>query len=213
MKRFVFLFCLVVFCSQAFCEKEWAGGFFGIVASFWEKERIDDRVFSRDDMIFSIESGQSILKNLSLNSEFGVHFISDRRDTSHLEYRVSVINSLVTLGFLPYILMHGDGHYEDEIPMKIFLGTLFLMNPTVEFFFWKGWVPVSVSAGYKMDWFAFSPGHKFYFRPHADLNINLMLLRVSASYAYVATNTYDIKRGPRFYLKVYFGWLNRNFNE
>ncbi|WP_041917822.1 hypothetical protein [Fibrobacter succinogenes] len=164
-------------------------------------------------MIFSIESGQSILKKLSLNSEFGVHFISDRRDTSHLEYRVSVINSLVTLGFLPYILMHGDGHYEDEIPMKIFLGTLFLMNPTVEFFFWKGWVPVSVSAGYKMDWFAFSPGHKFYFRPHADLNINLMLLRVSASYAYVATNTYDIKRGPRFYLKVYFGWLNRNFNE
>ena len=189
------------------------GGIFWNRRIILGKKRIDDQVFSRDDIILSIESGQSILKNLSLNSEFGVHFISDKRDTSHLEYRVSVINSLVTLGFLPYILMHGDGHYEDEIPMKIFLGTLFLMNPTVEFFFWKGWVPVSVSAGYKMDWFAFSPGHKFYFRPHADLNINLMLLRVSASYAYVATNTYDIKRGPRFYLKVYFGWLNRNFNE
>ena len=73
--------------------------------------------------------------------------------------------------------------------------------------------PVSVSAGYKMDWFAFSPGRKFYFRPHADLNINFMVLRVSASYAYVVTNTYELKRGPRFYLKVYLGWVDRDSNE
>ena len=150
-------------------------------------------------------------KNFYLNADaLSLHVISDRSDTSHFENRISGINSLVTLAFFPYILSRGEGHHDDDILMNSFFWTLFLLNPTVEYFFWKGWVPVSVSAGYKMDWFAFSPGRKFYFRPHADLNINLMLLRVSVSYAYVVTNTYDLKRGPRFYLKVCLGWVDRD---
>jgi len=149
-------------------------------------------------------------KNLYLNADvLSLHVISDRNDTSRYGSRISGINSLVTLASFPYILSHGEGKHDDNI----LFWTLFLLNPTVEYFFWKGWIPVSVSAGYKMDWFAFSPGRKFYFRPHADLNINFMVLRVSASYAYVVTNTYELKRGPRFYLKVYLGWVDRDSNE
>ena len=209
MHRIVVLCCLVFFCSHAFAD----GFFFGGEGTGWTAH-VNDKAVYNEDFSLTLDGEIEIAKNLYLNADvFSYHMISDRSDTSHLEHRVSGINSIVALAFLPFVCLHGEGHRDDDVLMNVFFGSLFLLNPTVEYFFWKGWVPVSVSAGYKMDWFAFSPGRKFYFRPHADLNINFMVLRVSASYAYVVTNTYELKRGPRFYLKVYLGWVDRDFSD
>ena len=198
MRRIVILCCLIFFCSHAFADNVFFGG-----------EGVNEEFnLAMEGEIF--HAG----KNLYLNADvLSLHVISDRNDTSHFDHRVSGINSFVSFAFLPFVVLSGDGRHDDDILMNSFFWTLFLLNPTVEYFFWKGWIPVSVSAGYKMDWFAFSPGRKFYFRPHADLNINFMVLRVSASYAYVVTNTYELKRGPPFYLKVYLGWVDRDSNE
>ena len=210
MKRFVFLFCLVVLCSQTFAK--WNGGssYIGIDVSTWET-RINDWKVNTADFNIVLDGGKKIYKNLYLSADvFSLHFIPDKIDTGRPDIRVSGINSLISLCFAPYIMFQGDGHKVDDDALgKIFFRTLFLLNPTVEYYFWKGRVPVSVGAGYKTDWFIFSHGKKFYFRPHADLNVNLAILRVSASYAYVVTNTYDLKRGPRIYLKVALGETDR----
>ncbi len=108
------------------------------------------------------------------------------------------MSSLVSLFFLPFV-MSGN---ESENTM---FGVLALMNPTLEYYFWEGLTTVSVGVGYKTDWFAFSPGREFYFRPHADVNLNVFLIRISASYAYVVKDTYDLKKGSRFYLRIYMG--------
>lgn len=210
MRLFVFLCCLVVLCSQTFAK--WNGGssYIGIEVSTWET-RINDWKVNTADFNIVLDGGKKIYKNLYLSADvFSLHSIPDKIDTGHSDIRVSGINSLISLCFAPYIIFQGDDHKVDDDALgKIFFRTLFLLNPTVEYYFWKGRVPVSVGAGYKTDWFIFSPGKKFYFRPHADLNVNLAILRVSASYAYVVTNTYDLKRGPRIYLKVALGGTDR----
>ena len=207
MRRLVILCCLVLFYSHAFAD----GIFFGGEGTGWTAH-VNDKAVHNEDFSLILDGGMEVAKNLYLNADvFSYHMISDRSDTSHFDHRVSGINSFVSLAFLPFILLHGEGHRDDDVLMNVFFRTLFLINPTVEYYFWKGWIPVSVSVGYKMDWFAFSPRRRFYFRPHADLNVNLVLLRVSASYAYVVTDTYELKRGPRFYLKVSFGWIDRDF--
>lgn len=209
MRCLVILCSLALFYSQAFADSF----FFGGEGTGWT-DHVNDKAVYNEDLSMTLEGGIPVGKNLYLNADvFSYHMISDRSDTSRFDHRVSGINSFVSFAFLPFVVLRGEGRHDDDILMNSFFWTLFLLNPTVEYFFWKGWVPVSVSAGYKMDWFAFSPGRKFYFRPHADLNINFMVLRVSASYAYVVTNTYELKRGPRFYLKVYLGWVDRDSNE
>lgn len=209
MRCLVILCSLALFYSQAFADSF----FFGGEGTGWT-DHVNDKAVYNEDLSMTLEGGIPVGKNLYLNADvFSYHMISDRSDTNHFDHRVSGINSFVSFAFLPFVVLRGEGRHDDDILMNSFFWTLFLLNPTVEYFFWKGWVPVSVSAGYKMDWFAFSPGRKFYFRPHADLNINFMVLRVSASYAYVVTNTYELKRGPRFYLKVYLGWVDRDSNE
>ena len=81
-----------------------------------------------------------------------------------------------------------------------------LQNPTLEFFVVRKYVPISIGLGYNTDWFAFSPGHKFYLRAHGDLNLNITWARISASYSYLFLDTYDLKKGSkRFYLKIFFG--------
>lgn len=209
MRWLVILCGLALFYSHTFADSF----FFGGEGTGWT-DHVNDKAVYNEDFSMTLEGGIPVGKNLYLNADvFSYHMISDRSDTSHFDHRVSGINSFVSFAFLPFVVLRGEGRHDDDILMNSFFWTLFLLNPTVEYFFWKGWVPVSVSAGYKMDWFAFSPGRKFYFRPHADLNINFMVLRVSASYAYVVTNTYELKRGPRFYLKVYLGWVDRDSSD
>lgn len=207
MRRIVILCCLLLFYSHVFAD----GIFFGGEGTGWTAH-VNDKAVHNEDFSLVFDGGIEFAKNLYLNADiFTYHMISDRSDTSHFDHRVSGINSIVSLAFLPFVVLRGEGRRDDDVLMNAFFWTLFLMNPTVEYFFWKSWVPVSVSVGYKTDWFAFSPGRQFYFRPHADLNVNLVILRVTASYAYVVTNTYELKRGSRFYLKVSFGWVDRDF--
>ena len=87
-----------------------------------------------------------------------------------------------------------------------------LQNPTLEFFVVRKYVPVSVGIGYNTDWFAFSPGHEFYFRAHGDLNVNILFVRVAASYSYSILDTYDLEKGSKkFYLKLIFGPMSFGF--
>ena len=87
-----------------------------------------------------------------------------------------------------------------------------LQNPTFEFFVVRKYVPVSVGLGYNTDWFAFSPGHKFYLRAHGDLNVNILFLRIAASFSYSFLDTYDLKKGSKkFYLKLIFGPIGTGF--
>ena len=87
-----------------------------------------------------------------------------------------------------------------------------LQNPTLEFFVVRKYVPVSVGLGYNTDWFAFSPGHKFYFRAHGDVNVNILFVRIAASYSYSILDTYDLEKGSKkFYLKLIFGPMSFGF--
>ena len=147
-----------------------------------------------------VEGGSPILNRLYLTADLlNLHIMSDKdREDSDSTARITGMSSLVSLFFLPFV-MSGN---ESENTM---FGVLALMNPTLEYYFWEGFTTVSIGVGYKTDWFAFSPGHEFYFRPHADLNLNVFLVRISASYAYVVKDTYDLKKGSRFYLRIYMG--------
>ena len=81
-----------------------------------------------------------------------------------------------------------------------------ILNPTLEFFILRKYVPVSIGVGYNTDWFAFSPGRELYFRAHGDLNVNILWARISASYSYSFLDSYDLKKGSKkFYLKIFFG--------
>lgn len=87
-----------------------------------------------------------------------------------------------------------------------------LQNPILEFFVVRKYVPVSVELGYNTDWFAFSPGHEFYFRAHGDLNVNILFVRVAVSYSYSFLDTYDLEKGSKkFYLKLIFGPMSFGF--
>ena len=163
----------------------------GVDASAWS-----DHI----DFNLVMEGGVPLINRLYLTADYlNLHIMSDKdREDSDSSARISGMSSLVSLFFFPFVLSGNMSEY-------IWLGTLALMNPTLEYYFWEGWTTVSVGVGYKTDWFAFSPGHEFYFRPHADVNLNVFIVRISASYSYVVMETHDLKKGPRFYLRVYIG--------
>lgn len=148
------------------------------------------------DLNVSIAWGTEIWKNTFLMADFmNFHVITDIEDSTS---RISALNSLITLGLgVPLIFTASE-----KLSTALFVIDAFL-NPTFEYNLWREKaLGVSLSAGYKTDWFAFSPDHALYFKPHAEINVDIFILRVSASYAYVVTNTYDISRGSRFYLKI-----------
>lgn len=143
------------------------------------------------NMVF--EGGSPILNRLYLTADLlNVHIMSDKdREDSDSTARITGMSGLVSLGFFPLVFV-------GFMPENIWYGALALMNPTLEYYFWEGFTTVSVGVGYKTDWFAFSPGHEFYFKPHADVNLNVFLVRISASYAYVVKDTYDLKKALDF---------------
>lgn len=192
------LVTLSVFASEEDSEHEYRRedkshnvAYFGADVSAWS-DHIDY------NMVF--EGGKPILKRLYLTADFlNLHIMSDKdREDSDSTARITGMSGLVSLCFMPFV-MSGN---ESENTM---FGVLALMNPTLEYYFWEGFTTLSVGVGYKTDWFAFSPGHEFYFRPHADVNLNVFIVRISASYAYVVKETYDLKKGSRFYLRIYMG--------
>lgn len=149
------------------------------------------------DYNVSIAYGREIWKNLFFTADaMNFHIITDIEDSTS---RISAISTLISAGFfLPELFT------QSETLAKIWYVVTGILNPTLEYDLWRGKMGASLSVGYKTDWFAFSSDHALYFKPHAEINIDVFIFRISASYAYVVTDTYDIKRGSRFYLKTGF---------
>lgn len=147
------------------------------------------------DYNVSIAYGREIWKNLFFTADaMNFHIITDIEDSTS---RVSLMSTLMSAGFAIPVLFT-----QSETLAKIWYVVAGMLNPTLEYDLWRKKTGVSLSVGYKTDWFAFSPDHALYFKPHAEINIDLAIFRISASYAYVVTDTYDIKRGSKFYLLI-----------
>jgi hypothetical protein len=155
--------------------------------------------------------GERIANGLYLNFlTLNLHILSDVGDTCTNSKGCSRIgaglafNSVITLA-AAFASYGGDMNRSWQVFMA-------LQNPTLEFFVVRKYVPISIGLGYNTDWFAFSPGHKFYLRAHGDLNLNITWARISASYSYSLLDTYDLKKGSkRFYLKIFFGPMGLDY--
>ena len=190
------IFCLLLVSLSVFASEEESKN------EYWrENQSHDVFYFGADVSTWSdhvdynmvVEGGSPILNRLYLTADLlNVHIMSDKdREDSDSTARITGMSGLVSLGFFPLVFV-------GYMPENIWYGVLALMNPTLEYYFWEGFTTVSVGVGYKTDWFAFSSGHEFYFRPHADVNLNVFIVRISASYAYVVKETYDLKKVPDF---------------
>ena len=186
------LFILLLLCAVSFAEETSAAS-----NSFGGGVLVDVSAGTHwADYNISIAFGTNVWNNTFFMADMmNLHVITDIEDSTS---RVSGFISMFAMGMgVPLILTNSDGL------AKFLFGVSAILNPTIEYALLREkFYGVSLSAGYKTDWFAFSPDHALYFKPHAEINADIFILRISASYAYVVTNTYDIKRGPRFYLKM-----------
>jgi hypothetical protein len=138
---------------------------------------------------------------------WGLHFLSDETDSCSRTGASVAFHSLFFLTSSVSAIIT----YSDKM-LRVWNVVAALLNPTLEFFIWRKYVPISIGLGYNTDWFAFSPGHKFYLRAHGDLNLNITWARISASYSYSLLDTYDLKKGSkRFYLKIFFGPMGLDY--
>ena len=152
--------------------------------------------------------GERIANGLYLNFlTLNLHILSDVGDTCTNSKGCARIGAGIAInGVLAMASFVDAWIFGSETIARIWFGLATLLNPTLEFFVVRKYVPISIGLGYNTDWFAFSPGHKFYLRAHGDLNLNITWARISASYSYSFLDTYDLKKGSkRFYLKIFFG--------
>ena len=149
--------------------------------------------------------GERIANGLYLNAlALNLHVLSDVGDTCTNSKGCSRIGAGLAFNSV-FTLAAAFASYESSMD-PFWLVFLALQNPTLEYFVVRKYVPVSIGLGYNADWFAFSPGRKFYLRAHGDLNLNITWARISASYSYSFLDTYDLKKGSkRLYLKIIFG--------
>ena len=156
------------------------------------------------DAFIGVWMGAKIVNGLYLNTLLiGNHFLSDETDSCTRVGAGMVVNgSLLGASFISALF------FNSSTLIAPTFAVITLLNPTLEFFILRKYVPVSIGVGYNTDWFAFSPGRELYFRAHGDLNVNILWARISASYSYSFLDSYDLKRGSKkFYLKVFFGPL------
>ena len=146
---------------------------------------------------------------------FDYHILSDVADDSCTEGSGScarigagiALNGVLAMASFVDALL-----FDSEKIARFWFGLAALLNPTLEYYVVSKYVPVSIGLGYNPDWFAFSPGRKFYFRAHGDLNVNIRFVRITASYSYSFLDTYDLKKGSqKFYLKLSCGPLFSSF--
>lgn len=186
------LICLLLWASFSFADSDWDRHIkrfgMGVDVAVWEGKFLDITDFS-----FVVSMSADLTDRVRLNFDaFNFHMVSDEPDST---CRMTGLASLVSIAMFPFIFF-------DEA--NSIFGLLTALNPTLEFFLWKKFVPVSVAAGYKADWFLFSPDMNFYFRPHVGLNVYAGFALISASYSYMVTNTYDAKRGSMLNLGLFF---------
>ena len=160
------------------------------------------------DYNMGVELGKQMANGLYLNAlGFNLHILSDVGDSCTNSKGCARIGAGLAFNTVLALIAAWHDFFEGSESIgrfwKVFVA---LQNPTLEYFVVRKYVPVSVGLGYNTDWFAFSPGHKFYFRAHGDVNVNILFVRIAASYSYSFLDTYDLKKGSkRFYLKIIFG--------
>lgn len=160
------------------------------------------------DYNMGVELGKQMANGLYLNAlGFNLHILSDVGDSCTNSKGCARIGAGIAInGVLAMASFVDAWIFGSETIARIWFGLATLLNPTLEFFVVRKYVPVSVGLGYNTDWFAFSPGHKFYFRAHGDVNVNILFVRIAASYSYSFLDTYDLKKGSKkFYVKLIWG--------
>lgn len=160
------------------------------------------------DYNVNADYGRWLAKGLYLSTQlFSFHMLSDVGDScTNSKGCVRIGAGIAMNGVLAMASLVDSWIFGSEKIAYFWFGLATLLNPTLEYFVVRKYVPVSIGLGYKTDWFAFSPGHKFYFRAHADLNVNILFVRIAASYSYSFLDTYDLKKNSKkFYLKLIFG--------
>lgn len=148
------------------------------------------------DIYIMLNQGGQVPKNMNLYASIAsLHFI---RDDGTYRFSPNVFLAMVAFG-------SGFTGEPSKGLLYFWIAVFSALNPTLERFLWEEYIPVSISAGYNTDWFLFSPGRELYFKPHIDLNVMFKLgiwFKLTASFAYLVTDTYDLKRGPRFEFRV-----------
>jgi len=151
------------------------------------------------DIYIMLNQGGQVSKNMDLYALIAsLHFIRDGET-----YRISPNVFLATVAFASGFT--GEKSQSSEILLKFWAAVFLALNPTLERFLWEEYIPVSISGGYNSDWFLFSPGRELYFKPHVDLNVMFKLgiwFKLTGSFAYLVTDTYDLKHGPRFEFRL-----------
>ena len=155
-------------------------------------------VLSQKDFSFVGEVRDPINKSSAdINAYiWAVHLVKDGHS-----YRISPNVAILGTAMLG-AAFSGIGN---DASFVIWVAILYALNPTIEYYLWQKYIPVSIGAGYNTDWFLFSPGRELYFKPHIDLNVMFKLgiwFKLTGSFAYLVTDTYDLKRGPRFEFRV-----------
>ena len=172
----------------------------GMNISIWERHH--------EDYNLNADYGRWLAKGLYLSSElFSFHMLSDVGDSCTNSRGCARIGAGIALNGVLTMAAFVDSWIFDSDKITYFwFGLATLLNPTFEFFVVRKYIPVSIGLGYNTDWFAFSPGHKFYLRAHGDLNLNILFVRIAASYSYSFLDTYDLKKGSKkFYVKLILG--------
>lgn len=151
------------------------------------------------DMNFMFSPGYSLNQFIDLRGVFwSLHFIKDG-GTYRFSPNVFLAGIALASGFT------GEPSQYKKVLLYFWTSFFFVLNPSVDFFLWQKYVPISIGAGYNTDWFLFSPGRELYFKPHIDLNVMFKLgiwFKLTGSFAYLVTDTYDLKHGPRFEFRI-----------
>ena len=166
--------------------------------------------FEFNDFAFSLNVSYAFNDFIRASSDvMSLRLIKDGSD-----YRVGTFQNLVMAGAFAIAMGCGVGPGLDSTAaMGVaypLIGLMTVLNPSMEFFFVRKYVPLSLEVGYNMDWFVFSPGQKFYFKFHSDLNVYLKISNIwihgAGSLGYLVTDTYDSKHGfrPEFRLGIVF---------
>ena len=166
------------------------------------------------DYNLNVNDSRWLANRLYLGSElFNYHILSDVGDTCTDSKGCARIGAGIALNGVFAVASFVDAWvFGSETIGRIWFGLATLLNPTLEYYVVSKYLPISIGLGYNTDWFAFSPGHKFYLRAHGDLNMNILFVRISASFSYSFLDTYDLKKGSKkFYLKLIWGPIDTGF--
>jgi hypothetical protein len=197
MRKFVCLLALICSFSFASPSSEGLSGFMHKLASSEGTFLPLSFSFNKDDVNLGLWGGKKIANGLYVYGQsFNFHVVNDTKDTVT---RIGAVFLLHTIAIPISIYEFFDPSSHE---LNAYYVMALLLNPMLEFYVLREYVPISVGIGYNTDWFAFKPNRKFYFRAHGDVNVDFPFVRLTASYSYSFLDTYNLKKGFRFYFGV-----------